>query len=89
MEEALEKMPDGLSDAFGQTLSRLNRQPDGRKRLGINTLVWIFFARRPLFVTELSEALAIKLRDLSLNAKYRPSQKLMVDYCQGLVVIAQ
>ena len=87
MEEALEKMPDGLSDAFGQTLSRLNRQSDGRKRLGINTLMWIFFARRPLLVTELSEALAIRPRDSSLNAKYRPSQKLMVDCCQGLVVV--
>ena len=87
MEEALEKMPDGLSDAFGQTLSRLNRQSDGRKRLGIKTLMWIFFARRPLLVTELSEALAIRPRDSSLNAKYRPSQKLMVDCCQGLVVV--
>jgi hypothetical protein len=39
MEEALEKMPEGLSDAFEQTLLRISKQQDGRKNLGMNTLM--------------------------------------------------
>ena len=88
MEEALAKMPRGLNEVLQQTLSRVQRQSDGRKRLGMDTLMWIVLAERPLTVTELSEALAIKVGASSLNHKYQPSQKTMVDCCMGLVTVS-
>lgn len=87
MEEALEKLPHGLNGAFEETLQRIQRQPEGRKRLGMNTLMWVSHVKRPLHVEELSDALAVKMGEASLNPKYRPSQKLMVDCCLGLVTV--
>ena len=39
MEDAIEAMPHDLHQAFYQTLARIQRQPDGRKRLGMNVLL--------------------------------------------------
>ena len=87
MDEALEKMPRGLEAAFNETLQRIQKQPDGQNTLGMNTLMWLTHARRPLLVTELSEALAIKTGASSLDSKFRPSQKRMIDCSMGLAVV--
>lgn len=87
MHEALDALPRSLDDAFEATLSRIQRQPEGRKRLGMNTLMWITTAKRPLLLSELSDALAVRPGISSLNPLYRPSQKLMVDSCLGLVTV--
>lgn len=81
-------MPRGLDEVLQQTLSRIQRQSHGRTRLGMNTLMWIVLAERPLTVTELSEALAIRIGTTSLNHKYQPSQKMMIDCCMGLVTVS-
>ena len=87
MEEALKNMPRGLNDAFEETLQRIHKLPEGRRRLGLNTLMWMSHVHKPLTVDELSDALAIRLGEASLNTKYRPSQKRMVDCCLGLVTV--
>ena len=53
MEKALETMPCGLDDAFEETLQRIQDQPQNRKALGMNTLMWICHARRPMIIGEL------------------------------------
>ena len=87
MDEALEHLPRDLDDAFAKTLQRIQSQPDGQDTLGMATIMWIAHARRPLHVTELSEALAIKPGSTSLKPRFRPSQKRMVDCCMGLVTV--
>ena len=87
MHKALDAMPRGLEEAFEETLLRIQRQPEGRRKLGMNTLMWISHAKRPLLVSELSDALAVRPGVTTLNPLYRPSQKLMVDSCLGLVTI--
>lgn len=80
MEAALDAMPRGLNDAFEETLQRIQKQPDGRKQLGMNTLMWISHARRPLRVMELGEALAINLKpgQAFSNRKYWQSKEILV-----------
>ena len=39
MEDAIENKPHDLHQAFYQTLARIQRQPEGRKRLGMNVLL--------------------------------------------------
>ena len=87
MEDAIESMPRDLHQAFYQTLARIQRQPDGRKRLGMKTLLWISHARGSLTVAELSEALAVKPGNASLNPRRRPSQNTMIECCMGLVTV--
>ena len=87
MEEALSKMPQDLSGAIQETLDRIDKQPNGRRRLAMATLMWISHALRPLKVDELMEALSIRSGQTSVNRKYFPSPKLMLDCCLGLVTI--
>lgn len=89
MEDAIEVMPRDLHQAFYQTLARIQRQSDGRKRLGMKVLLWVSYAQGSLTVAELSEALAVKPENASLNPRYRPSQKMMIECCLGLVTVDQ
>lgn len=87
MEEALDTMPQGLDDAFEETLQRIQVQPENRKTLAMNTLMWISHASRPLLMRELVDVLAIKSSERSLNKRNRPSQRLVLECCFGLVTL--
>lgn len=87
MKKALGKVPHGLNDALDSTLSRIHDQPNGRRRIGLNTLMWISHAKRPLLDDELSEALAIRSDDKFLDRDSQPRLGIMVDCCMGLVTV--
>ena len=87
MEDAIENKPHDLHQAFYQTLARIQRQPEGRKRLGMNVLLWLSHAQVSLNVAELSEAMAVKAGDTSLNSRRRPSQDMMIECCMGLATV--
>ena len=87
MRRALRKMPKSLDATFGETLKRLQRQSRSRSQLGLNTLMWISHAKRPLRVEELQQALAIDPEDTSLDADNYASVKHMVECCLGLATI--
>ena len=87
MEDAIENKPHDLHQAFYQTLARIQRQPEGRKRLGMNVLLWLSHAHGSLTVAELSEAIAVKSGDTPLNPRRRPSQNMMIECCMGLATI--
>ena len=89
MEDAIEAMPHDLHQAFYQTLARIQRQSDGRKRLGMNVLLWMSHAKGSLTVAELSEAMAVKPGNTSVNSRHRPSQNMMIECCMGLVTVDQ
>lgn len=87
MQVALNKLPSTLNGAIEETKQRIEKQPEGRRRLGMDVLMWISHAKRPLLVTELSDALAIRPREASLVSTFRPSKKSITGCCQGLVVV--
>ena len=87
MEDALRSISHGMDEALNQTLNRIQSQPPSRARLGMSALMWIAFANSPLTATELREVLAIRPGAKTLNQKYRPSQRLITECCQGLVTI--
>ena len=87
MKKALGKVPHSLNGALDSTLSRIHDQPDGRQRIGLNTLMWISHAKRPLLFDELSEALAIRSGDKFLDRDSQPRLGIMVDCCMGLVTV--
>lgn len=87
MEDAIQAMPHDLHQAFYQTLARIQRQPEGRKRLGMKVLLWISHVQGSLTVAELGEAMAVKPGNASLNPRRRPSQNMMIECCLGLVTV--
>ncbi|RHZ74268.1 hypothetical protein CDV55_108638 [Aspergillus turcosus] len=87
MEHKLASMPIDLFVAFEETINRIQRLPEARARLAMNTLMWICHAKRTLTVLEIRDALAVKLGQTSRCPQYCPTPRMIVDCCQGLVVI--
>lgn len=87
MEDALQNLSTSLSEAFAQTVARINRLPENRKRLGTNALIWICHSRRPLTVSELSEALSVRPDQSERSPKHCPAASVIIECCQGLVTV--
>ncbi|KFY15118.1 hypothetical protein V492_02220 [Pseudogymnoascus sp. VKM F-4246] len=87
MEDSLTSLSHSLSGAFEETITRIQSLPERRKILGMRTLMWICHAKRPMKVTDLSDAVSVKLDQTTMSTKHCPSAKMMIECCQGLVTI--
>lgn len=87
MEDRIADMPYSLSDAFADTMSRIQLLPESRRRLGMGALLWLCHTTRALTALELSDALAVRSGRDMINVKYRPSTKMILECCQGLATV--
>ena len=87
--QKLNAMTDGsgLGGAYSATLDRIKGQDGGEAKLGMDTLMWIFHAERPLKPDELLHALAVEIGSPDLNSDNIPSIGTVLYCCQGLVTI--
>lgn len=85
MEERIKDPSHSLSDAFAETICRIQRLPESRSRLGMSTLMWLTYTPRAMTELELSDVLAINRAESAVRIKYRPAIKTILDCCQGLV----
>ncbi|KAJ7076815.1 hypothetical protein C8R44DRAFT_576469, partial [Mycena epipterygia] len=85
--EALNTLPQGLNDAFGEVVLRINCQSEEDKTLAWLTLSWVTNARRPLEPSELREALAVEEGTTELDAKNLVDTETILSVCAGLVII--
>ena len=87
--ERLNSMTDGsgLGDAYCATIERIKAQGGDKSRLGMEALMWISHAERPLKADELCHALAIELGSKDFNTANAPSMSTLVSCCQGLIVV--
>jgi ankyrin repeat protein len=81
----LAKGENKLEKAYEQTMDRVQNQDDSPKRLAIQTLAWIFHARRPLTITELLHAMAVRPAKSTLDESYIPNVEVLLSVCAGLV----
>jgi len=77
----------GLGDAYGATIERIKAQGGDKSRLGMEALMWISHAERPLRVDELCHALAVELGSTDFNTDNVPSMSTLVGCCQGLIIV--
>ena len=77
----------GLGGAYSATLDRIKAQGGGEAKLGMDTLMWIFHAERPLNPDELLHALAVEIGSPNLNSDNIPSIGTLLYCCQGLVAV--
>jgi hypothetical protein len=80
-------IPKELFDIYDQVMERLRHQgyfdlPD----LAIRILSWIFHAQRPLQMSELREAIAIRDGDVDLKMSDLNDPAVVVEACGGFVV---
>ena len=56
-----------LDTVYDQTLRRIKEQKGDRSRLGIEVLMWVSHAERPLRIDELCHALAVEIEATDLD----------------------
>ena len=89
MRDALRRLPADLHDTFEITLQRIRTLPRGKRRIGMSTLLWVTQAQRPLRMSELREALAVRAQSSMLEESYSPTEQTIVEACMGLIILEQ
>lgn len=89
MIEVLSNLPRTLTETYDRIVSRIFRKPRGANllRTAQRVLRWVVFARRPLTLCELAEAVAIRWDDESLNrARTIDNDMHILEACSNLIV---
>ena len=89
---ALKQMPSGLEHTYDMTMDRIQSQAKPDIELAFRVLQWLTYAKRPVLVEELQQALAVEW-----NEDEGPPRKLdldnildarsLLDVCAGLATI--
>ena len=85
--KALNYLPEKLNDTFHDVLQRIRGQPPEHSKLAEQVISWIFYAKRPLKLAELREALAVEPGDMDLDRSGVHEPELLLKVCCGLVSI--
>ena len=86
--KALETLPDNLYGSFQGIISRIREYAEAcQDELGMQVLMWLHFAHRPLKLVELQHALAVENGDTEFDAENMPTRKVLFDLCLGLAVV--
>lgn len=86
VKRTLMHLSTNLTQAFQSTIQRISNLSTARKDLAFRTLMWISHTNRPLTVTELQHAMALRL-DTDLDRDNFPSVRTLLDCCSGLVEV--
>ena len=77
----------GLGDAYAASLSRMKVQQRSRSKLGMEVLMWVSHAERPLHVDELCHALGVEKGSVDLNIRNIPAIETLLACSLGLVTV--
>jgi len=76
-----------LDSLYGQTLQEIKEQKGDRPRLGMEALMWISHAKRPLRIDELCHALAVDVEATDLDPQKIRLQDTVLGSCLGLAFV--
>jgi len=76
-----------LDSVYDQTLLRIKEQKSFRSRLGMEVLMWVSHAERPLRIDELCHALAVEKEATGFDPENVRSEDTVLGSCLGLVVV--
>jgi len=75
-------LPTSVHDAYRRLLDRTTVD----REYVFKILSWIYYAKRPLEMDELREAIVVEPEDKTLNRDFLPSPDMVIECCEGLVV---
>ena len=76
-----------LDTVYDQTLRRIKEQKGDRPRLGMEVLMWVSHAERPLRIDELCHALAVEIEAMDHDPENIRPQDTVLGSCLGLAVV--
>lgn len=80
---ALTTLPRNIEETYKHCISRVDFQ-DG---WALKVLKWVSFAKRPLHIEELREAVAFQSTDTKWDANKKPQKDFVIGCCANLVVL--
>ncbi|RHZ60776.1 hypothetical protein CDV55_105026 [Aspergillus turcosus] len=90
IDEALESLPrgpDAYPKVYEQIMKRIQSQQKGFSRLALRVLSWITQCQRPIVISELRHALAVREKSSGFNPRRLKDMRLIVEVCAGLVTV--
>jgi len=76
-----------LESVYAQTLQRIREQKGDRSRLGVEVLMWVSHAKRPLTIGELCHALAVEIESTDLDPENICPRDTVLASCLALIVV--
>ncbi|OJD10599.1 hypothetical protein AJ78_08434, partial [Emergomyces pasteurianus Ep9510] len=86
--KALNTLPTTLDGSYDEAMERIQQQPT--KHLGLQALLWIVYAVRPLQLQELQHAIAVdelESDDQSVSEDHLTLPSIIINGCAGMVKI--
>ncbi|KAK4241153.1 hypothetical protein C8A03DRAFT_41341 [Achaetomium macrosporum] len=87
MEDSLNNLSHDINEVFEGTIRRIQALPASRSRIGIESLMYLVHAARPITVQELSDLLAMHPCRTRVHIRYRSRESMILECCQELVTI--
>jgi hypothetical protein len=81
----LESVPSTISAAYADVITRIEKSPE-QKELTMKVLSWVFYAKQPLKMNAILEALAIEDGDHCLQREYMLQPDDVIECCKSLIV---
>ncbi|KAJ7444032.1 ankyrin repeat-containing domain protein [Mycena latifolia] len=85
--EALRHLPKDLSHTYDEAMNRIKNQNEDDRHFALQALTWVAYAKRPLSVAELREALAIEPGTTTLDADNLMDMNIVLSVCAGLIIV--
>ncbi|KAJ7440441.1 ankyrin repeat-containing domain protein, partial [Mycena latifolia] len=85
--EALQHLPKNLNHTYEEAMNRIKNQNEDDRQLALQALTWIAYAKRPLSVAELCEALAIEPGATTLDVDNLLDINIVLSVCAGLIIV--
>lgn len=86
--EVIKHLPKDLPEIFERALSRISRSGPGKVRIAEKVFRWVAAAKRPLYIEELHEAIAIEpCQPFFVTEKLINDIDQIVSFCGGLVTL--
>ncbi|KAK4078540.1 uncharacterized protein Triagg1_2871 [Trichoderma aggressivum f. europaeum] len=88
IKEVLKKLGrgvEGLHEIYKQAMERIEGHTDAIRSLAKRILTWITLAKRPLSITEMQHAVAVREYMTAFDTDYIPDVKDLKSVCAGLV----
>ncbi|KAJ7444013.1 ectomycorrhiza-induced ankyrin-domain/NACHT-domain-containing protein [Mycena latifolia] len=85
--EALRHLPQNLNHTYEEAMNRIKNQNKEDRQLAIQALTWVAYAKRPLSVAELQEALAIEPDATTLDVDNLLDINIVLSVCAGLIIV--
>jgi hypothetical protein len=83
----LKEPPKDLYDSYDIAMQQIEAQNEDNRKTAHSTIIWVTNAKRPLTVSELTVALAIKPGARRLNEDYLLDIETILAVCMGLVIV--